>query len=451
MTNGNDHNRFYRLDAPATSLAEAIAHDEGYEIPHITTPDASTVRFYYKSCNVNVDIENCDAKGHAEIKVWGGVGGELKAALAWQDIRLLSQNSIQGLVRELKGAMESVDWPNMLKYCAWQAVANARAVDDPQELGTKPETMNQTFRLWPIIQEDEPTTIFCPGGVGKSYLAVLCACLVQFDCSGFTDHRRIWTPRQGNVLYLDWESTYRDHRRRAWAVKRGLGIEGDGTFAYLRCTQPLPRIIADIVRIVAERDIKLVIIDSQMAASEFGNDQAQLAGQFYNALRELGCATLTLDHVSKAAMALSDEATNHAGPYGSIVKYNRSRQQYELKKWPGMIKGQTDLVMSHRKYNEGELSEDFGIRMTFVSDQATGHLDRVAFTSFVVEEHPTASQGQAIWKRIWDCLTEPRTLGEIHELMPDAGEATLKAMVYRHKDKFARRGDLWARLQQGEA
>lgn len=453
MTARNDRNRFYRLDDHGTHLADSIAYDAGYEIPQIATPDANTISFYYKSCNVNIDIENCDAKGHAEIKIWTGVGGGLTVALAWQDIRLLSPSSVQGLVKVLQSrpAGKGVDWPAMLEYCGWQAVTNVRTVDEPQQVGTKPETMKLDFRLWPVIQEDEPTTIFCPGGVGKSYLAVFCACLVQFDSQGFTDNHRVWTPKQGNVLYLDWESCHRDHQRRAWAVKRGLGIQGDGTFMYLRCTQPLPRIVTDIVRLVVEYDIKLVIVDSQMAASEFGYDQAQLAGQYYNALREIGCATLTLDHVSKAAMTMTEESTNHAGPYGSVVKYNRSRQQYELKKWPGVIRGQADLVMSHRKYNEGEQAEDFGIRLTFINDPTTGHLDRVTFGSFVVADHPTAATGQSIWKRLWDNLAEPQTLAELHEIMPDVGEASLKAILNKHKDKFAKHGDYWTKLLKGEA
>jgi hypothetical protein len=439
----------YRLvDRPA-DFADSIAYDAGFEVPQIddTAPDG-TIEYYFASCNVTAAVSQVDTKGNALIRIWAGEGAML-IGLAFQQINLMSQRAIAGLVRELAETHPDVtDWRELVKNVAWRTAKAASTIDLLQGVGKPPETMRQSFRLFPIVHEGEPTTIYCPGGVGKSYLAVFCACLVQFDIDGFTDTTggKLWSPTQGNALYLDWESTHRDHERRTWAVKRGLGLDHHGEFLYLHCKQPLTAIVSDIQTVIKSRDITFVIIDSQMAAADFGPDIGQNATRFYNAVRQLECSTLILDHVSKAAMSTAADSTNNTGPHGSVVKANRSRQQYELFKHQVPGQSYTDLSLKHRKNNEGPLGEDFGIRISFVPHEETGHLDRVTFTHFEVSEHPTMSQTLPVWKRAWECLTTPRTLEEINEFMPDVGEKTLKAMMYRYKDRFTRMGDHWSRL-----
>ena len=448
MTVKDDRRHIYRLDEPPHLLEDSIAYTTGLEVPQIDDTVPGLFEYYFKSCNVTVAVKHCDGKGNAEIQVWAGEG-EMRIGMAYQQINLMSQRAVSGLVRELKEAQPQIEtWRQIINNVAWRTVQATRASKPVLKVGTQPETMRQDFRLFPIIHEGEPTTVYCPGGVGKSYLAIYCACLVQFDYAGFTetDKGRSWTPTQGNVLYLDWESSHRDHLRRTWAVKRGLGIDNDGEFLYLACDQPLTIILPDIQAIVEEYDITLVIIDSQMAASDFGPDIGQNATRFYNAVRQLYCSTLVLDHVSKAAMQMADDA-NSTGPHGSVVKANRSRQQYELKKHQLPGQGYTDLALIHRKNNEGPLSEEFGIRITWESD-ANGHLDRVTFRSYDVTQHPVLSATQPVWKRIWDATEGGAiTLKELAELMPDKSEGTIRATLYQNRDKFIKLdGDQWGRL-----
>jgi len=392
-------------------------------------------------------VENFDTKGNAEIRIWAGEG-ETRVGIGYQQINLLSQRAVSGLVRELSESQSQIrNWREIINNVAWRTVRAARRTNEVLKVGKPPETMRQGFRLFPLIHEGEPTTIYCPGGVGKSYLAIYCACLVQFDYAGFTevDRGRLWTPKQGNVLYLDWESSHRDHQRRTWAVKRGLGIDGDGEFLYLACEQPLSMLLPDIRAIVEEQDIALVIVDSQMAASDFGPDMAQNATRFYNALRQLHCSVLILDHVSKEAMKMSDDA-NSTGPHGSVVKSNRSRQQYEVKKHQIPGQGYTDLTLIHRKNSEGPLHEESGIRITWEND-ANGHLDKVLFTSYDVAAHPVMSATQPIWKRVWDALEGgPLTVKELAELIHDKSESTIRATLNQSQNRFLKlEGNRWAR------
>jgi hypothetical protein len=447
MTQRDDLRHIYRLDSSHLP-ADTILYDAGLEIPQIDDSISGLLEYYFRSCNVTVAVEPADTKGNAEIRVWVGEGDTM-IGLSYQQINLLSSRAVANLVRELKESQPQIkNWREIINNVAWRAVNASRKTQQLQAVGAKPETMRQHFRLFPIIHEGEPTTIYCPGGVGKSYLAIYCACLVQFDYQGFTEasDSKMWSPTQGNVLYADWESSHNDHLRRTWAVKRGLGITDDtGEFLYLACEQPLSAILSDIQAIIEEHDIKLVIIDSQMAAADFGPDIGQNATRFFNAVRQLHCSTLILDHVSKSAMQMADDS-NSTGPHGSVVKGNRSRQQYELKKHQVPGQSHTDLVLMHRKNNEGPLGEAFGIRIAFLNDDQ-GHLDQVKFTAFEVSEHPIMSATQPVWKRIWDAVDGGGlTLGELCELMPDKTEGTIKATLYQNKDRFTKRnGDQWWR------
>jgi len=258
----------------------------------------------------------------------------------------------------------------------------------------------------------------------------------------------MWVPKPGPVLFCDWESTHDDHRRRVWAIKRGLGIDNSDTFLYLPCTQPLSVVGPSIRDIIRQNGVVLTINDSQMAGSDYGPDMAQNATRYYNMLREYGTANLVIDHVPKSAMGLSADS-NSTGPHGSVVKSNRARQSYELTKHQEPGAGQSDLVLWHRKSNEGPLAAPFGIRITWEMSETTGHLDRVLFTTFEVGDHPVHSAAQPLWKRIWDCLEEGLlTVKELAELLPDKSEDVIRSTLNRYKDKFVNvklDGDRWAR------
>jgi len=334
----------------------------------------------------------------------------------------------------------------MLTFIAGKTLQIAREGESVMKLGTKPDTMKLNYRLWPILVEEEPTTIYGPGKTGKSYLATYIACLVQYDCFGFADSKEIWTPTHGNVLYLDWESNYKVHQRRTWAVKRGLGIENDDrTIKYLHLDVPLVKVVNQIQRVIIENDIKLVIVDSVIAAQSYGTDPAQLASQFYNALRSFRCTTLSIDHIAKSEMRQPDDVET-IGPYGSVVKYNLSRQQFELKKYQVKGKNYIDLALIHRTSNDGALLDTKGIHVEFKYD-SDGHLDKVTFSSLDVAAHPAFGAMRPLYERIQDALTQggfmtPKEIQE--EYIPDKTEGNIRATLNRYRDElFVRVGGKW--------
>ena len=213
--------------------------------------------------------------------------------------------------------------------------------------------------------------MFAAGGKGKSIIADYFAVLVQHGVA--SPGNLPFVPLgAANVLILDWEGDVETHRRYITAIKRGLNITDYSFIAYRRLDNPLAQVIESIRVEVAARQIELVIIDSQMAATATGSrsmSEAQQASEYYNLIRSLHCSTLTIDHITKASMSNTDGTET---PYGSVVKYNRSRSQFELR-LPDDEEDKDDkeYALIHRKFNLGRKQKPIGIACNFTNEGDT--------------------------------------------------------------------------------
>lgn len=255
------------------------------------------ISYTWPELAVRVVAEDYTTEGHARLSFFANNGtGEIM--LDRNNVNLLSAGGKNTQAKRLEKYRDDISWDDVLTWLAQLTVDSAAQGEPAVPIGKKHENMKLEYQLSPILERSQPTTIYSPGGFFKSYLAEYIACLVQFDHTGIHSPHGPWVPTPGNVLYLDWESSKEDHERRVWALKQGLGIDTEETFWYRFCQRPLAADILSIQRLVHDRDISLLIVDSQMAALGQGPDPSQVSTQFYNALRSLKCTTLTLDHVS---------------------------------------------------------------------------------------------------------------------------------------------------------
>ena len=74
------------------------------------------------------------------------------------------------------------------------------------------------YRLWPYLQERQPTILYGPGDSGKSYFGVLAGFLIATG----RDHLGM-KPTRGNVCYLDYETDEATTRQRLSMVAAGFG------------------------------------------------------------------------------------------------------------------------------------------------------------------------------------------------------------------------------------
>ena len=403
-------------------------------------PGIGFVDYIGSKWGLRIRAERYDNDGYTELSFYLK-DGSVEQLLHTTRVNLLATPTMNSLTKRLERNSDEIPWTEILTYVTGKTIKYARQGEPVKTVGKKPETMKVEYQLSPILERNQPTTIYSPGGYAKSYLAAFIACLVQFNCKGITDPHSCWTPMAGNVLYLDWESSFQDQERRVWAIKQGLGINTEETLFHLFCHQPLVADIYNIQRIISERKIALLIVDSQMAAEGYSPNPSQVSSQYYNALRSLHCTSLTLDHVSKAEWGrMADD--DSLGPYGSVVKFNRSRSQFEIKKSQTPGEDSTELALIHRKHNEGSLLKPIGIRIDF-HNNGDGELEKVTFKGCDISDNPELSKNQTLRDRLVNVLERgSMPLKDLAEEL-EKSEGTVRTTLNRYKDTFVSRGNEW--------
>jgi len=352
--------------------------------------------------------------------------------LANSRVNLVSPKSRNELLRLIKERCFTENiayypWVYMIEQVAGVVIAHSRQTRPIIKLGDKPEVTEREYCLYPILAKGEISTVYGAGGSGKSYLADYIAVLVQYGYGGLAN----WSVLGGaqNVLYLDWESSEGDHERRIWAVKQGLGIENSKDIAYLFCDQPLVGMLPNIKPIIVAENIGLVIADSQMPAAGTGTDSVQIATAYFNAARALGVTFLSLDHINKEDLRAGDSPA----PTGPLVKYNRSRSVFELQKAQEPGESYLDLVLIHRKCNEGQLLKKIGFRIDFTNNPG-GALEKVTFSESGIDDNPALLKVATIFERVVLALRDTGTMSKdgIAEYIGEKPDS-VKAELYRKR------------------
>ena len=242
-------------------------------------------------------------------------------------------------------------WGTMLEdFCT--AVLEAERRGSPiVKVGQLPAGPAEAYLIDPLLPASKATIVYGAGGTGKSYIACLAAVCVA------TGHPFLgWPVNRGPVLYLDWETDQYEIDKRIKRVAGGMGF-APPEIDYRSCSASLEDMAEQMARLVSERQISLVVVDSIGMASgtaREGGDANESAIRLFTAIRYLGTTVLAIDHITGEDVK-SDKAV--AKPYGSIYKVNLARSVWELRR------GQEDghLGLFHRKVNSGALRSPVGI------------------------------------------------------------------------------------------
>lgn len=414
------------------------------------TPELNRYTFTWDDLSIKAQVSRLADDGKAELSVFHQ-NGSGETLLHYTAVNLLSTTMAASLAKRLNAAMKLPDWDVMLTTIAAMTMKEYRKGEPAVPIGTKPNRMTLDWQLQPLIVKGEPTTIYAPGGSGKSLIADFIGLLVQL---GICWPEAGWIPMKGNVLYLDWEADEDVHKKYAWAIKQGMNMDSDETFLYRFCSQPLTSDRENIQQMIVDNDIDLVIIDSQMAASGAGHpgsDAGQTASHYYNALRSFRCSSLTIDHVTKFDMQ-HDLETN--APIGSVVKFNRSRSQFELKAEHIEDKDSLKLSLVHHKFNLGRLRKALGIEVQYINtDEDT--LEKIIFKTCNLADSEKLAKTLSNKDRIADALKKVKTPATVQELSEalniDAGVVRTTCNRWVNKLFVRLPDEKWGLLQKEEA
>ena len=172
------------------------------------------------------------------------------------------------------------------------------------------------WRLWPYLQERQPTLLYAPGDSGKSFFAVLAGFLIATGRSHLG-----MKPEQGNVCYLDYETDEATTKKRLSMVAAGFGEGIPPFFHYMHMRRPLEDDFDRVNAYLMKHSISFVVIDSA-ARAVLEPEASGPVNQYFNALSGLECTTLTVAHVSKTG--------KESEPFGSTFWYNDARANYRV-------------------------------------------------------------------------------------------------------------------------
>ena len=232
-----------------------------------------------------------------------------------------------------------------------------------------PDTPDLVYRMFPILTENEPTILFGDGGIGKSICAQFIGALIQTNMGTSR-----FKPAQGNVMYLDYETSERTARYRFKKLYRGLGSSKEMDVQYLKGEQALETDLERIGTFISEKNISLLIVDSAVYAC-VSAEESKYTRNFFEALNGLGVTSLVIAHKThQNANVKNGEAKPGATkPFGSIFWWNSARAVWELRKSSedGESSNSARFGLYNVKHNDTAEHPPIGLEVQFHEDRYT--------------------------------------------------------------------------------
>lgn len=322
---------------------------------------------------------------------------------------------------------DDVDWEDLLEDFCRRVMAAEREGDPVESVGALPIPVGESYRLEPLLPQDQVTILYGDGGTGKSTLAVAMSVSVQ-EGVALIEH---WTPRKAPILYLDWEAGRASINRRVRGVAMGAHIPRVVTIDYMNCRRrgALYSFAEDVARLVDQRGYGLVVVDSVgMAAGTGGegSDANESAIRLFSAFGYLGTTVLAIDHINRAD---ADTQSKRSRPYGSIYKSNLARATFELRR----TKTATGSVLGlyHTKANDSDLLPPQPISVAY-GDQGEIRYERL-------DSMPVAlTESLSLLDRITALLSREHMSSEAIADELDHEKRRVEALLYKYKSRFNR-------------
>jgi hypothetical protein len=353
------------------------------------------------------------------------VTGEILVRLAGKHIHQARMNltSTRGradVVRQCKSRFgaEHVDWDSFIEESSMLVLEKFRSGAEAIDFKVYEPPKRSSFRFKPFLLDGEPNLFFGPGGSGKSYLAAYCAAHVS---KGYIDEDGLEVPKS-KVLYLDYETGAEEIFNRMVNVQRGLKMDDKPEVIYHPSAHPLSSEIDKIQRLVAEHEIEMIVVDSVGYACGGEPESAQMAINYYNALRQLELTTLSIGHVSKDRQSST--------PFGSVYWINGARSVWEVVRSQESGANHFQIGVLHRKINNGPLSMPVGYKIAFENEA-------VFFDPMEVKYIGDAEEKLPLKERIVYLLQEHGQL-DIKDIaaMLERAEGTIRKALHRNGSTF---------------
>lgn len=321
---------------------------------------------------------------------------------------LMGPNSRRDVRGQLLERFPELDWGGILEQLCLLARERYRRGEPVVDLLDVDPAQKSRFIYEPFILENGITILYGDGAAAKSNLALRWGVEVSLQ--------------RGAVLYLDWEDDAATHAERLRALMKGIGIEapGYGVF-YQRRSARIADSVREIRRVIAEKGISLVIVDSLgMAAGDPNN--SDLVIEAMRSCRALGVAVLAIHHLPKNAIDKSK-------PFGTVYASNEARLTWLVEKTQEEEADEFTVLLTNHKSNRSRV---FGKRaMRIVFENKDEELVSLRIGEVQPETVEAFRAKIALWKHISSVLKKPLPITAIRDLLKDEGREVSLASIRR--------------------
>lgn len=330
--------------------------------------------------------------------------------LAVSDLNLSSTRTRAEFARYLaeRSRAADPDWVGLVEELAQRVLTAERTGKPAVVLGTLPKpAADQTLEVDGLtLPARHPSMIFGDGGTAKSYL--LLHVLGRLAERGHT------------CALFDWELDGEEHRDR---LERLFGPKMPPVL-YARCTRPLVYEVDRLRRLVRDEGIDFAGLDSVAFACDGPPEAAEVAGRYFQALRQLGpIGSAHVAHVTKAFEGADQK------PFGSVFWHNGARSAWNVKlaqDSPGAI----SIALHHRKANLGPIRPSVGFELRFEPD-------RTLVKSVNVGDVPDLAAGLSIRQRMAHVLNRGALDPVVLAAEVEADVETVRRTARRYKSQFS--------------
>jgi AAA domain len=348
-----------------------------------------------------------------------GLPARLHRAQFW----LNSTPARKALAEFLKNRTKALglDWLELLEVACGEVLTLIDVDEKPVYLDDVVASSDERYLLEPFVLRDLPSVIFGDGGSGKSYFALALAASLQ---SG-RPFLGIAPKETVRVAYLDWELNPQEHRARAQMLAGNdrLGL------LYVPCgRRRLRDQVQKLQRIFDEHSIQFAIIDSVGFACGGDLNDAQVALDYFEALKQLQVGTLSIGHVNKSG--------DTGKVFGSSYFHFGFRLAWYVERAEESTDEKLEMGFFNRKSNTSQKAHNIGFRFTFGPSQ-------VKITKFDVRDSTSLLDNLGLETRMKKALVGgSKSLAEL--------SAQLKASVAEVEQVAKRAPAVFVRVQAAD-
>jgi len=280
----------------------------------------------------------------------------------WQFIHhahmnLLATRTQKELEKTLREKWTKVDWSPIVDEACHFIEEWASRGEPVEEVWSNAEWQPPEYLVEPILLKDDPNILFGEAESGKSTMALVFAiCMLlpwtdnPLDLAVPTDVTKL--------LYLDYESSKSRLGYRLKGLEQGMNL-ASVMVEYRHCDHPLSQEVEQLRKVIAEKHIGCVVVDSLAQAAGGDINRPEAALPFFEALRQLRVSSIILAHTAK------DHDVKKRTIFGSVFFHNYARQVWFLDTKRDALNGDLDVTMRQVKGNDTGRHPDVGFRISF--------------------------------------------------------------------------------------